>query len=124
MKKIIWIFGESATGKKTFIENVLANKFNLQNMFKLEGYKIMPLKSTIMTYNESKKDSVSRNDSIINGIEEFINSDKEILLIKGQTDDLDYEKDNLYKCGTLMNALNMFSSLEHQIILLEIPDYN
>ena len=29
MKKIIWIFGESATGKKTFIENIINKRLEI-----------------------------------------------------------------------------------------------
>ena len=47
MKKVIWIFGESATGKKTLIENLLNNNSSIRNELGLQNKKIEVLKLTI-----------------------------------------------------------------------------
>lgn len=122
MKKIIWVFGESATGKKTFIENILSNKNNIRNNFKLNNIKITALKRTILTSEEDKKETISRHDAIISGIQDFLNSNYDLLLIKGQTNDMEFELKDINKQNTLMKSIDMFSNIEQEIILLEIPD--
>ena len=47
MKKTIWIFGESATGKKTFIENILNGKLNILEDLELNNKKIDFARRTI-----------------------------------------------------------------------------
>lgn len=40
MKKIIWIFGESATGKLTLINNLYSGNINVSKIFNMNNKKI------------------------------------------------------------------------------------
>lgn len=91
--------------KKTFIENILFNKNNIRNDFKLNNSKITALKRTILTSQKDKKEKISRHDAILSVIQEFLNSNYDLLLIKGQTTDMEFELNNINKQNTLMKTI-------------------
>jgi len=120
MKKVIWIFGESATGKKTLIENLLNNNSSIRSELGLQNKKIEVLKLTIEETNESfddKNSEVIRNNRILNEVENFTKSDSDVLLIKGQANDMDDRYGN-----TLRTFAERFSQLDKEILLLEVED--
>ena len=121
MKRVIWIFGESATGKKTLIENLIGHKDDdLLKQLGLQDKKIEVVKLTIEETNESfddKNNEIVRNNKILKEVEEFINSDGEILLIKGQANDMDDRYGN-----TLKAFAEKFPNIEKEIYLLEVKD--
>lgn len=88
MKKIIWIFGESATGKKTFIENILNGKLNILEDLELNDKRIDVVRRTT-DKNLSSFDDISnekfRHQTILQEIKDFIKNDNyNVLLLKGQ----------------------------------------
>ena len=92
MKKIIFLFGEAGSGRKTLIEKLLSNQDNIREQFGLEGKKIGVVRETIETYNgrdaaEERKEN--RGATIRNRIDDFVTSDEDVLLVKGQFSDLD-----------------------------------
>lgn len=122
MKKIIWVFGESATGKKTFIENIL-NKSNAELLsdLNLVEEKINVVQRTInknVSSFDDKENEKSRHQQIIDNISNFINnSDDTVLLIKGQSNDMDDRYGN-----TLREVAILFPEIEKEIYLLEVKD--
>lgn len=122
MKKIIWVFGESATGKKTFIENIL-NKSNMELLtdLNLVNEKINVVQRTInknISSFDDKENEKSRHQQIIENISNFINnSDDTVLLIKGQSNDMDNRYGN-----TLREVAMLFPEIEKEIYLLEVKD--
>lgn len=122
MKKIIWIFGESATGKKTFIENVI-NNTNPDLLLKLglDNKNIDIVKRTVSKNTASFNDVSSektRHEQILIDIKNFINNgEKEILLLKGQSNDMDDRYGN-----TLKTVALLYPEIEKEIYLLEVSD--
>ena len=121
MKKIIWIFGESATGKKTFIENILNGKLNILEDLELNDKRIDVVRRTI-DKNLSSFDDISnekfRHQTILQEIKDFIKNDNyNILLLKGQSNDMDERYGNTLKMCALL-----FPKIEKQIYLLEVKD--
>lgn len=122
MKKIIWIFGESATGKKTFIENVI-NNINPDLLLKLglDNKNIDIVRRTVSKNISSFNDVSSektRHEQILIDIKNFINNnEKEILLLKGQSNDMDDRYGN-----TLKTVALLYPEIEKEIYLLEVSD--
>lgn len=121
MKKIVWIFGESATGKKTFIENILKNNLEILEDLDLNNKRIDVVRRTI-DKNLSSFDDVSNDKSrhqiIIENIKDFIESDNyDALLLKGQSNDMDNRYGN-----TLNEVAMLFPDIEKEIYLLEVKD--
>lgn len=110
MKKIVWIFGQSATGKKTLINKLLDNDQKTLEELKLGNIKIIACNNTIednklvvpsivdpYQYDDTnmqdnneyfdRKKAINRRSCIMTDCLNFINSDNELLLIKGQDND-------------------------------------
>jgi len=122
MKKIIWIFGESATGKKTFIENILKKSDNeLLSDLNLIDEKISVVERTInknVSSFDDKENEKSRHEIILEEINNFINNNNyDILLLKGQSNDMDNRYGN-----TLKEVAMLFPEIEKEIYLLEVKD--
>lgn len=122
MKKIIWIFGESATGKKTLILDLLKDQNSkIRNILNLSNETISVAQCTIDENNASFDDSSNekiRKISIMKSIDDFISSDKSsILLIKGQCNDMDERYGN-----TLKECAISYPNIEKEIYLLEVSD--
>lgn len=121
MKKVIWIFGESATGKKTLIQNLLNHTNSaIENELGLQDKKIRVLKLTIEETNESfddKNSETKRKNQILSEIECFTKSDLDVLLIKGQANDMDDRYGN-----TLRTFAERFPQIDKEILLLEVED--
>lgn len=121
-KKIIWVFGESGTGKKTLIENILSNKDNVRNLFDLNNYNIKAVLETILSFEEEITQKIDRKKAILKGIDSFLSDTNDILLIKGQIDDLEYEENNSNKQNTFLESIKQCPNIEKEIYLLEIPN--
>lgn len=121
-KRVIWFFGESATGKGTLIKNILKNQDNVQEMLDLYGLKIDVVNRTIMsnlsTFDDTNNE-ITRRKIILEKLAEFSINDRNVLLIKGQANDMDERFGN-----TLHTAKEKFPDLEQEIWLLEVPDLN
>ena len=121
MKKIIWIFGESATGKKTFIENILNNNLDILEDLELNDKRIDVVKRTIeknLSSFEDISNEKSRHQIILEEINNFINNDNyDVLLLKGQSNDMDNRYGN-----TLSEVAVLFPNTEKEIYLLEVKD--
>ena len=121
MKKIIYIFGEAGTGKKTLIENILINKENIREQLGIETDKITVVRDTIEIFNsgrfEEENEIEKRNRSILKGISKFIQDENEILLIKGNIRDLEEHYKSIIK-----TIENESKEVEKEIYFLEVKD--
>lgn len=124
MKKIIWIFGESATGKKTLIENLMNNpnsEFAIQ--LGLENEKLSVVEKTVFnnlsSFDDMNNEKV-RHTQIVESIKNFIcEENNSILLIKGQSNDMDERYGNTLKITALM-----YPETEKEILLLDVQDHD
>ena len=146
MKKIIWIFGESATGKETLVNKLYNQDEETLNIFNMKNQKITFSKITIVdhdnedygvlvsnvTYDDSlmEEDSLyfsrekakRRRNYILSDVEKFINDNNNILLIKGQINDL-----RVNRCNTVNYYLKQYSNnpnIKTEVIILKVEDYN
>lgn len=144
MKKIIWIFGQSATGKKTLINKLLENDQKTLEELKLCNVKITASKNTIednrivnpsiedpFTYNNdmqedneyfNRSNAINRRSCIMTDCLNFLNSDDDILLIKGQDNDFWPKRGDIVKY-----FLETFANLENidiEIFMLTVFDDN
>lgn len=121
MKKIIWIFGESATGKKTFIENIVNNSLDILDDLDLNNPRKDVVRRTIdknlSSFNDVSNEK-NRHQIILEEINNFINTDEyDVLLLKGQSNDMDDRYGN-----TLREVAMLFPEIEKEIYLLEVKD--
>ena len=86
----------------------------------LQNKKIDVLNLTIEETNESfddKNSEIIRNNKILSEIENFTKSDSDVLLIKGQANDMDDRYGN-----TLRIFAERFPQLDKEILLLEVEN--
>lgn len=111
MKKIVWLFGQSATGKKTLINKLLSGDVKTLEDLNFQGKKIVACKNTIIddkqvlptkpdnfTYDDktlekdneyfNQEKAKNRRSCIMTDALSFLNSNNDILLIKGQDNDI------------------------------------
>lgn len=143
MKKIIWIFGQSATGKKTLINKLLKYDESTLKDLGLEGYNIWACETTInddnevtpkindvFSYNDvglekdnayfKQSKAINRRACVMTDTIRFINDkDAEILLIKGQDNDIWPNRGDIVK-----NFLSNFSlqDIEIEVFILSVLD--
>lgn len=119
-KKVIWVFGESATGKGTIIEKILNDENNIRKFFNLGEQRIDVIDKTIQTNLSAFDDGdneVKRRQTILNSISSFLTNEDNILLIKGQSNDMDERYGN-----TLHTSTELFPNLQREIWLLEVSN--
>ena len=121
MKKIIWIFGESATGKKTFIEKIINNSLEILDDLNLSNKRINVVEKT-MENNAASSDIIiheeTRRQLILEDVKKFVENDNyDILLLKGQCNDMNERFGN-----TLKEAALLYPELDKEIYLLEVSD--
>lgn len=120
MKSVIWVFGESATGKSTLINAILNNVNNIRSYLGLDNEKIDIVRETIssnLSAFDDKNNEKSRKEEIMEKIKDFLQSDSTILLIKGQSNDMN----DIYG-NTLKEFAFKYPNLTKEIYLLEIDD--
>lgn len=111
MKKIVWIFGQSATGKKTLINKLLASDTKTLEELDWQNKKIvacqntiidnktvMPTKDDCFVYDDTsmqednayfnRNNAKNRRACIMTDTQNFLKSSDDILLIKGQDNDI------------------------------------
>ncbi|MCH5167250.1 MAG: hypothetical protein J1F35_05085 [Erysipelotrichales bacterium] len=122
MQKIIWVFGESATGKKTLIESLLSDSNSeLSNSLNINGKKIRVIEDTIsnnLSSFDDEDNELNRQKCILKEIADFVSQkNDEILLIKGQSNDMDDRYGN-----TLKQFAISYPDIDKEIFLLEVSD--
>ena len=144
IKKIIWIFGESATGKLTFVNNLYNGDINTVNTFNMNNKKISISEITledrdhdkygntadIEQYDDylmeedglyfNKENALLRRKGIMYDIENFLNSDSDVLLIKGQVNDMNIKRGNII--GVFLDRYVNRNDLEIEVYILQVTD--
>ena len=143
MKKIIWVFGESATGKLTLINNLYSGDENTLNVFNMNDKKISVSKITLEdrqvgnynnlednNYDDSlmeednlyfdRKSALQRRSLIMNDALNFVKSDDDILLIKGQSNDLNIRRGNIVE--NFLKKYYGLDDVEIDIFILQVTN--
>lgn len=79
MKKIIWLFGQSATGKKTLINKLLSGDVKTLEDLNFQGKKIVACKNTIIDDKQvlpTKPDNFTYDDKTLEKDNEYFNQKK------------------------------------------------
>lgn len=79
MKKIIWLFGQSATGKKTLINKLLSGDVKTLEDLNFQGKKIVACKNTIIDDKQvlpTKPDNFTYDDKTLEKDNEYFNQEK------------------------------------------------
>lgn len=142
-KRIIWIFGESATGKLTLINNLYNGDIDTLNIFDMNNKKISISEVTLEDRNSDYsniKDNTNYDDSLMeednlyfnkesafkrrNGImydtDNFIKSDSDFLLIKGQVNDMNIKRGNII--GNFLNKYYGLDDIKIEVFILQVTD--
>ena len=147
MKKIIWVFGESATGKLTFINKLYNGDESTLKYFDMLDKKIEICNVTLedredKTYEEHYIDNNEYDDSlmeednfyfkrnraihrrsfILRDIENFLTSDSDILLIKGQVNDMNIKRGDIV--NNFLARYSNINDVEIEVIILQVTDNN
>lgn len=143
MKKIIWIFGQSATGKKTLINKLLARDTKALMELGLENKNIVACQNTIIdtkivtpsqpdnfiyddtTMQEdneyfSRDNAKNRRSCIMTDALSFLNSNNDILLIKGQDNDIWPHRGDIVKY--FLNNFNNQDDVEIDVYILMVEN--
>ena len=144
MKKIIWVFGESAAGKMTLINKLYNQDEETLDFFNMSNKKICTSRVTIKEKdNETYTDVVDNNiydDSLMDednlyfnreaakrrrsyilyDVDRFINSDNDILLIKGQINDLRNTRGNT--ANYFLEKYGYMKDIQIEVIILQVTD--
>ena len=144
MKKIIWVFGESATGKLTLINNLYKGDVETINSFNFQNLQISICEITLEDKNHDKYnniiDSNQYDDSLIEednlyfkkekgllrrkgimyDVETFLNNDSDILLIKGQINDLNPRRGKIVE--HFLEKYGNREDLEIEVYILQVTD--
>ncbi len=143
MKKIIWIFGQSATGKKTLINKLLKHDESTlvdlglsgSNIWACEATinddkKITPKINDVFLYNDvnlekdnayfNQRKAINRRSCIMTDTVRFINDkDADVLLIKGQDNDIWPNRGDIVK-NFLRNIC--LQDIEMEVFILSVLD--
>lgn len=144
MKKIIWVFGESATGKLTLINNLYNGDTNTTETFNVNDKKITVSEITLEDRNHdkyisimdinnydddlmeednlyfTKENALLRRKGIMYDTDNFLNSDSDILLIKGQVNDLNIRRGNIV--GNFLEKYTNRNDVEIETLVLQVTD--
>ena len=144
MKKIIWVFGESATGKLTLINKLYNGDVDTINTFNMNNEKISISEITLEDRNHDKYNYIVDNNNyddslmeeeglyfnkekellrrkgIMSDTEEFLNNDSDILLIKGQVNDMNIKRGNII--GNFLGKYASRNDIEIEVYILQVTD--
>lgn len=143
MKKIIWIFGQSATGKKTLINKLLAKDTKALEELGLENKNIVACQNTIVdtkritpsqpdsfiyddtTMQEdneyfSRDNAKNRRACIMSDTVRFLNSNADVILIKGQDNDIWPHRGDIVKY--FLDNFNNRDDVEIDVYILTVQN--
>lgn len=143
MKKIIWVYGQSATGKKTLINKLLLHDKKTMEELEITSERIIACENTIedervvvpkivdpyqyddtnMQENNNyfnRRNAINRRSCIMTDCLDFINSDNDILLIKGQDNDYWPGRGDIVKY--FLDYFSKIEQLEIEVFMLTVQD--
>lgn len=110
MKEIVWVFGTSAAGKKTFIENILKDKSLAQRLGWGDKKIVACRESLNLLGHVGDKEIVDAREEILEAVPKLFNK-ADIVLIKWQYVDT--------HTSTPQRLKELLPLLRHRIILLK-----
>lgn len=142
-KKIIWVFGESATGKLTLINNLYNKNEDILNIFDMKNKEINISEITLEDRNKNygniegidiyddylmeesnlffnKKMAIERRKCIMYDVENFLKNDDDVLLIKGQVNDLNVRRGNII--GYFLNKYYGMENIDIEVFILQVSN--
>ena len=119
MKKIIWIFGQHGSGKKTLAKNIIENNNGIRETLNINSDKIMYIDEQNDNRILYSGEIINRSNLISKCVSNFLSTDNEILMIIGYP--VDY-------ISAYINSLKKLSidycDVEKEIFLLNVDDLN
>ena len=118
MKKILWLFGQPGSGRKTLINNLKNNREDVGKLLGIEdaNISILEIPYNRDSFSNDYKKADERKNNIYNRVREFISDDSDVLLILGEYPDYDRSNNNIVNIGT------SFSELNQEIVFLNPSD--
>ena len=121
MKKIVWLFGQPGSGRKTLITKLLENDLEAKKALDLDCSKIEYL-DLPYDRNYTYTDYIALNNrinQIYNSIANFITSDVEVLLFTGVFEDYSKIENSILKL-----MAEAFPDIDKEIFFLNPSDIN
>lgn len=119
MKKIVWIFGQPGSGRKTLVKNILNNNEEVKSLLNLTCSSILALDETIKKSFSSYefRNIELRREYILDAISKLIDSTTELLVVYGEFTDFSDNKYNLLK-----QIAEDYPDLDKEILFLNPSD--
>ena len=119
MKKIVWVFGQPGSGRKTLVKNILNNNEEVKSLLNLTCSSILALDENInKNYNSYEFRIIElRREYILEAISKFIDSTTELLIIYGEFTDF-----SDIKCSLLSDVAKEYPDLDKEILFLNPSD--
>ena len=119
MKKIVWVFGQPGSGRKTLVKNILNNNEEVKSLLNLTCSSILALDENInKNYNSYEFRTIElRKEYILEAISKFIDSTTELLIIYGEFTDF-----SDIKCSLLSDVAKEYPDLDKEILFLNPSD--
>ena len=114
MKEVVWIFGNSAAGKETFIKYVTNNRDKqLYDRLGWENKKVTAVPSSIENIGQYENDPVTlKRNNILTEAPQLLQK-ADAVLIKWQTVDS--------QAGRIEKLMKLLPDAQHRIILISTP---
>lgn len=119
MKKIVLLFGQPGSGRKTLVKNILNNNEEVKSLLNLTYSSVLALDDTNnKTFNSYEFRNIElRREYILEAISKFIDSTTELLVIYGEFNDF---SDNKY--DLLKQIAEDYPDLDKEILFLNPSD--
>jgi hypothetical protein len=119
MKKIVWIFGQPGSGRKTLVKNILNNNEEVKSLLNLTYSSVLALDDTNnKTFNSYEFRNIElRREYILEAISKFVDSTTELLVVYGEFNDFSDSKFDLLK-----QIAEDYPDLDKEILFLNPSD--
>jgi hypothetical protein len=119
MKKIILLFGQPGSGRKTLVKNILNNNEEVKSLLNLTYSSVLALDDTNnKTFNSYEFRNIElRREYILEAISKFVDSTTELLVVYGEFNDFSDSKFDLLK-----QIAEDYPDLDKEILFLNPSD--
>jgi hypothetical protein len=119
MKKIVLLFGQPGSGRKTLVKNILNNNEEVKSLLNLTYSSALALDDTNnKTFNSYEFRNIElRREYILEAISKFVDSTTELLVVYGEFNDFSDSKFDLLK-----HIAEDYPDLDKEILFLNPSD--
>jgi hypothetical protein len=119
MKKIVLLFGQPGSGRKTLVKNILNNNEEVKSLLNLTYSSVLALDDTNnKTFNSYEFRNIElRREYILEAISKFVDSTTELLVVYGEFNDFSDSKFDLLK-----HIAEDYPNLDKEILFLNPSD--